>query len=143
MKQKPNGEHKKFPKLRFLVIDDEVAIGEAICFAIDMTGNDTVRFSNPADAVKDFRKNPSKYDGVFTDLSMPQMSGEMVIERIRKITQEIPIVICTATGGIFTTEDLVKMNVLSLIAKPFELSDIELAVKQIQENYMMRNSLLK
>lgn len=123
------------PRVRILVVDDEKAIGESIELAISLTENETVYFSNPVQAVEEIRANKDHYHAIFTDLRMPEMNGEEVISKVRKIAPDMPIVVITASRGIFTTDDMVKLNIISLIAKPFELTDIELAVKLVQEKY--------
>ena len=83
-----------------------------------------------------FEENPQKYHAIFTDLRMPEMNGEEVIARIRKVNTDIPIVIITANAGTYKTNDLIKLNIPSVIIKPFEMADIELAVKLVQEKYI-------
>lgn len=133
-----NGSSKN---LLFLTIDDDEDIGECIGFAVSLTEHKTEYFNNPLRALEAFKKDQGKYHAIFTDLLMPEMSGEKVIEEVRRLNKVIPIIIITATGGIFTTDDLVKLNIPSIIAKPFELSDIELAVKQVEERYATARAL--
>lgn len=128
---------KSLPELTFMVIDDEPEIGEGICFIVGLAGHKTACFTNPTKAVKEYKENQDKYSAIFTDLRMPEMNGEEVIAKIRKINTQIPIIIVTGTRGIFTTDDLVKLNVPSLISKPFEMKDIELAVKAVEEKYLL------
>lgn len=124
------------PKLNILVIDVDADIAEALSCAISLTNNKCHCFTNPTQAVEAYFQEPNKYNALFTDLRMPEMSGEEVIAKIRKVNKDIPIIIITATGGAFVSDDLVKLNIPTLIAKPFELSDIELAIKLIQESYI-------
>lgn len=121
--------------MHFLVIDDEEAIGECIQLAIAQTGHECEYYSNPLLAVKAFKKNPHKYHGIFTDLRMPQMRGEEVIKRVKEVDGVTPIVIITASGGMFTTEDLQRLKIVSLIAKPFDITDIEKAVYLMREHH--------
>lgn len=135
MDKNQNNEKLKIPRLCIMVIDDDKDIGESIEVAISLTENDTVYFSNPKEAVSEFEKSQDRFQAIFTDLRMPEMTGEQVISRIRKKDKTTPIVIITASRGIFSTEDLVKLNISSLISKPFDLHDIELAVKLVEEHY--------
>jgi DNA-binding NtrC family response regulator len=118
--------------MMIMVIDDDKAIGESLLMAIDLTENKAIYYSNPSEAVKEYLDHPKKYDIIFTDIQMPELNGQEVIAQIRKNDNDVPIVIITATSGIFTTEDLIKLNVPSLIMKPFDIEDIELAIRQIQ-----------
>jgi two-component system response regulator PilR (NtrC family) len=118
--------------LTIMIIDDDKDIGESMLMAIALTENKSIYYSNPVEAVKEYLKHPEKYDVIFTDIQMPELNGQEVIAQIRKTDKDVPIVIITATSGIFTTEDLVKLNVPSLILKPFDIADIELAIRQIQ-----------
>jgi DNA-binding NtrC family response regulator len=135
----PRAAHKytsdKSIKLLFLIVDDDTAIGECIGSAIKLSGHDSIYFKNPHEALEAFVKDQGMYHGIFTDLRMPHMNGERLIEEVRKMDTQIPIVIMTATTGIFTTNDLVRLNVPSLITKPFDL--IELAVGQIEKRYLL------
>lgn len=118
--------------MTIMVIDDDDDIGESILMAIGLTDNKAVYYSEPTKAVQEYLAHPNKYDIIFTDVQMPKLNGQEVIAQIRKVNKDIPIVIITASTGIFTTEDLVKMNVPSLIMKPFDIADVELAIRQIQ-----------
>ena len=118
--------------MTIMVIDDDNDIGESILMAIELTENKAVYYSDPLKAVKQYLDYPDKYDVIFTDIQMPELNGQEVIAQIRKVDTYVPIVIITASSGIFTTEDLVKLNVPSLIMKPFDIADIELAIRQIQ-----------
>jgi DNA-binding NtrC family response regulator len=125
--------HGKLSPLLFLIVDDDADIGECVGFTISLTEHTSEYYQNPLDALQAFKDNQTKYHAIFTDLRMPEMTGEKLIAEIRKFNQEIPIIIMTATTGIFSTDDLVKLNVPSFLTKPFDLSDVELAVKLVEE----------
>jgi DNA-binding response OmpR family regulator len=69
--------------LRILIVDDEPALLgllqrylERLGYRIDVAGNAQA-------ALEHFEADPAKYDCILTDLTLPGMSGEEMLERMR------------------------------------------------------------
>jgi DNA-binding NtrC family response regulator len=63
---------------------------------------------------------------VVTDLQMPGMNGLELLEEIRKIDSELPVVFMTAFGSIETAVEAMRKGAFDYVTKPF--SGDELAI---------------
>jgi two-component system, NtrC family, response regulator HydG len=84
-------------------------------------------------------------DAVVTDLRMPGLSGLDLLERIRQIDDELPVVIMTAFAGVDTAVRAIKLGAFDYITKPFEGDELVIAVKRaIQHARVLReNAVLR
>ncbi|MFA5479209.1 MAG: response regulator [Candidatus Muiribacteriota bacterium] len=67
-----------------------------------------------------------KIDIVFTDLNMPVMTGEEMVEKISEIDslKKIPVVIVTSKGSDVLKNEFEKKGVKFFLTKPFTPEDI-------------------
>ncbi len=84
-------------------------------------------------------------DLVFTDFRMPDMTGLQVVQEIKKINPEIPVVVITAFSQ---TEDAVKVmkeGAYDYLSKPVDLDELEILVQKAKEHrYLVsENKILK
>lgn len=120
-------------KLRFLVIDDEPDIVDAVGEIIEYTGNHAAKFTNPLDAVSDFVQHPEKYDAVITDIRMPHMNGKEVIQAIRQHSQNVPVTVITASYTGLNKNDIARLKVERLLHKPFDFTEIEAVITRAKQ----------
>lgn len=78
-----------------LLVDDDEMVLDVTRQAMLNMKYQVKAFSSSVGALKHFRKNPDRYDLVFSDLSMPEMDGVRLISNIRQVRSDIPVVLCT------------------------------------------------
>jgi CheY-like chemotaxis protein len=86
-------------KESILLVDDEEAIIEAVVKIVESLNYKVTPFISSIKALEEVRANPTKYDVVLTDLTMPEMSGLVLIKEIKKINSEIKIILCSGLGS--------------------------------------------
>jgi DNA-binding NtrC family response regulator len=84
-------------------------------------------------------------DAVVTDMKMPGMTGLELLERIRQIDDELPVVMMTAFAGVDSAVKAIKLGAFDYITKPFEGDELIIAVKRamahtrvLRENAILR-----
>jgi DNA-binding NtrC family response regulator len=126
-----------------LVVDDKELMRDSVAttleragFAIDMAPD------GPSALEKVARKRP---DAVVTDLKMPQFDGIELVERVRAIDSDLPVVVMTAFGTIETAVRAMKAGAFDYLTKPFEGDELIIAVKRgiehgllLKENAVLR-----
>ena len=90
----------------------------------------------------------SEVDVVITDMKMPGLSGEEVLDRVRKDFPHIPVMIMTAFGSIDNAVEAMKCGAFDYITKPFSNEELLLSVSKAmklaqaeQKNRLLRQSL--
>ncbi|WP_027370847.1 sigma-54-dependent transcriptional regulator [Desulfovermiculus halophilus] len=90
----------------------------------------------------------SDVDVVITDMKMPRVSGQDVLEHIKKNYPHIPVLIMTAYGSIDGAVQAMRCGAFDYIAKPFSNDELLLSVHKAvkmseaeQQNRLLRQSL--
>jgi CheY-like chemotaxis protein len=86
---------------RVLLVDDNKNGTPARKAALEEHGYETASASSPIEALEIFQQ--SEYDLVVTDYRMPKMNGAELIEALRKLRSELPIILLSGfaeTGGL-------------------------------------------
>jgi len=81
-----------------LVVDDEPDMRAALSHALSRSGYSVSSASSGVEALEKFKSE--KFGMVITDMKMPEMSGMQVLEEIKKISPQIPVIMITAYGTI-------------------------------------------
>lgn len=131
---------------QILIIDDEknyLLILEAI---LEEEGYTVTALSDPAMAMTYLEE--SEVDVVITDMKMPGMTGQEVLEHVRKDHPHIPVLIMTAFGTIDRAVEAMKGGAFDYITKPFANDEILLSVRKAlklshaeRQNRLLRESL--
>lgn len=72
----------------------------------------------------------SEVDVVITDMKMPAISGQEVLEHVRKNYPHIPVLIMTAYGSIDGAVEAMKCGAFDYISKPFSNEELILSVRK-------------
>jgi len=131
---------------RLLVVDDEVALLNALCDTLRDQGYETTGFTSGGLALAAMQS--AKFDLLLTDLMMPGMDGIALLEAALETDPELVGVIMTGEGTIATAVDAMQKGALDYIRKPFRLTVIlpvlsrALAMRRLRlENAKLEQSL--
>src|SRR5688572_356208 len=129
-----------------LIVDDKDLLRDSVGATLQRAGFTVVTASDGTSALESITKR--RPDCVVTDLKMPGMTGLELIERVRQIDDELPIVMMTAYGAVDTAVQAIKAGAFDYITKPFEGDELIVSVKRaieharvIRENAVLRSSL--
>ncbi len=104
---------------RVLVVDDERGLAEFIAEFLQDYGFDASVHDSALRALDDFRASPHAYDLAITDQTMPGMSGLELVEALRGIRQDLPIILCTGFSE-FVDADGARERNIGYLAKPVD-----------------------
>ena len=107
---------------KILIIEDEVAIRRVLTKIISEE-NETYNVEEAADGLLGIEmiKNHD-YDLVLCDIKMPKMDGVEVLEKVKKIKPEVPIVMISGHGDIDTAVNTMRLGAFDYISKPPDLN---------------------
>lgn len=107
------------PIARVLVVDDEPRVAEILRDAMIDLGYAVCIAGNGAEALQ----LVSRYqpDVVLLDLSMPLISGDAVLERLREADPGMPVIIVTGNTDVERARATLARGAFDYVPKPFDL----------------------
>jgi PAS domain S-box-containing protein len=87
-----DGEH-------ILLVDDEPLVINVSAEMLRLLNYRVTPMTNSVEALKMFFRNPHEYDVLLTDLTMPSMTGTVLISEVKKIRRDLPIILCSGLGS--------------------------------------------
>lgn len=121
---------------RILIIDDDPNINNLLKEALKKAGYEYSQAFSGSEAM--LLMNMESYDLVILDLMLPGISGEKVLEEIRK-KGDVPVIVLTARDMLDDKIDLLGKGADDYITKPFEIREV-LARIEVQLRRMGQKS---
>jgi len=115
--------------LRVLLVDDEKDIVEVIQDRLEAYGFAVVTAGTGVEALKAL--STDTFDGVFLDVKMPEMGGIEALEQIRKINQEIPVIIVTSSSTRESAIEALAKGANDFVLKPFEWQELKAKIEKV------------
>ncbi|HLP14838.1 MAG TPA: response regulator, partial [Bacteroidota bacterium] len=114
-----------------LVIDDEADIAEMAQEILETAEYQVLVSLNPVEGVALFAREWSRIGLVLLDLTMPEMSGKEVVEKLQAILPDVKIIISSG----YTQEEVAKrigsLKVSAFIHKPYRLNALLSVVENV------------
>jgi DNA-binding NtrC family response regulator len=126
-----------------LVVDDKELMRDSVGQTLVRAGLQVVMAESLAAALAQVsRRRP---DAIVTDLKMPGGTGLELLQQVRAIDDELPVIVMTAFGTVETAVQALKQGAYDYITKPFEGDELIIAVKRaieharvVRENQVLR-----
>ncbi|HEY0968304.1 MAG TPA: PAS domain S-box protein [Opitutaceae bacterium] len=103
---------------RVLFIDDEKMITDVVGRLLSRMGYKPSTFTDPEAGLAALAADPGAFDLVFTDLTMPGITGVEVARRALELRPGIPVIMATGYSGSWTAENLRALGISALVQKP-------------------------
>jgi PAS domain S-box-containing protein len=107
-----------------LLVEDEISLSKYYQIALTNLGYKITLFNDPLAAVQTFEKSPYEFSLVFTDLSMPRMTGLELSREIKKIDPALPIIIASGYQTEAQRQEAAQLGVDHFILKPVNILDL-------------------
>jgi DNA-binding NtrC family response regulator len=130
---------------QILVIEDEAAIRRVLTKILSEE-SDTYNVDEAEDGLIGIEKiKKEDYDLVLCDIKMPKMDGVEVLETIKKIKPEIPVVMISGHGDLDTAVNTMRLGAFDYISKPPDLNRLLNTVRNAldRKELVVENKLLK
>lgn len=121
---------------KILVVDDEEAVRELLRDLLESEGFRVYLAPGSREALGLFEAN--QFDGIFTDVGMPGMSGWELAHAIRQRNETIPIAVITGWGEAVGSDEQKEARVDWVITKPFRAERIS----ELAEDICQRRDIL-
>jgi two-component system nitrogen regulation response regulator NtrX len=130
---------------KILIIEDEAAIRRVLTKILSEE-NDTYQVEEAEDGAIGFEKiKNNDYDLVLCDIKMPKMDGVEVLEAVKKIKPEIPMVMISGHGDMETAINTMRLGAFDYISKPPDLNRLLNTVRNAldKKQLVVENKILK
>ncbi|MEZ4838772.1 sigma-54-dependent transcriptional regulator [Flavobacterium sp.] len=130
---------------KILIIEDEAAIRRVLSKILSEE-SDTYQVEEAEDGLSGIEKIKNEdYDLVLCDIKMPKMDGVEVLEAVKKIKPEIPMVMISGHGDLETAVNTMRLGAFDYISKPPDLNRLLNTVRNAldRKQLVVENKILK
>jgi DNA-binding NtrC family response regulator len=130
---------------KILIIEDEASIRRVLT-KILTEENDTYQVDEAEDGSIGYQKiAQNDYDLVLCDIKMPKMDGVELLQAVKKIKPEIPIVMISGHGDMETAIQTMRLGAFDYISKPPDLNRLLNTVRNAldKKQLVVENKILK
>jgi PAS domain S-box-containing protein len=110
---------------RILFVEDEAQVRSITTRTLRAMAHNVVAVDSAETALRQIAADPTAFDLVLTDQSMPGLTGVGLASRLATLAPGLPIVIITGLGGFTGT---LPANVIEVVAKPWTRDELAAAV---------------
>ena len=128
--QVPKGSEK------ILFVDDEKNIVDFAQKTLKRLGYEVVAMTSSLKALDILRKQSDSFDLIITDLTMPDLTGLQLAEKILDIRDDLPIILCTGFLDSITKEKADDIGIREIIVKPMGIHSLAQIIRKVLEHGM-------
>ena len=118
---------------RLLLIEDEESIREIAILALEAEGYHVTAAPNGLVAIDSHEENLAQFDAVISDIRMPGMDGDRVVERFRKRRKSLPVLFISGHSFRKIEENLDSTCPTLFLQKPFTTMELNHRVRELLE----------
>jgi two-component system chemotaxis response regulator CheY len=131
-------EDRRFERMGALIVNSEAGIVSIVTTIRQSMGMTHIeRALDGAKAMALFGEDPFFVNFVVCDWTMPGMTGLQLIEKIRAMNANIPILILSGDASIENVKAALAAGVSQFIAKPFSAGDMQKRVRAMTKNLIV------
>lgn len=140
-------ELKKFIKtLNILYVEDEANAREITTKILKRFFNDVETKENGLEGYLAFQKKHIKkesFDLIISDINMPKMDGLDMIDKIRELNKDIPVIFITARHESNVLQKAIELQVLNYLIKPLDMENVAQTIYKSCEKIYLQNMFVK
>jgi DNA-binding response OmpR family regulator len=115
--------------MRILVIDDDENVRNVIAEYLNADGHDVDAADGPAAGLRKIKAG--HYDVIITDRAMPEMSGDQLALRAKRMAPHVPILMVTGFGEFMNINGERPEGVEEVIPKPVTMDALREAIARV------------
>jgi PAS domain S-box-containing protein len=116
---------------RILFVDDEEALVEMGNELLAELGYEVTCRKGSRETLALFRLDPSRFDVVVTDQTMPDMTGIQLAMELIALRPDLPIVLCTGFSHAVTRESATAAGIKGFVMKPLTKGEIARTIRRV------------
>jgi two-component system response regulator GlrR len=128
-------------KEQLLIIDDDQGLLKLLTMRLTAMGFTVTACHNANTALDEARRQ--RFDLVITDLRLAEGDGLAVMEEVRALHPDLPVLILTAHGSIPSAVEAMQKGAVGYLTKPFEDKDLATWIEKALSQPRMSREILR
>jgi CheY-like chemotaxis protein len=114
-----------------MVVDDEELIMTMEIEILESLGYTVEGFSNSFEAFKRFQHDPTGFDLILTDQTMPKMTGIELSKRILELNKDARIILLTGFSENVTEDQARAAGIRQFLMKPLDMTKLAVTTREV------------
>ena len=121
--------------MHILVVEDDLMVQQVCQGMLRLLDHSSMAVSNAIDAVERLTATPQQFDLVILDNGLPGLSGMELFAILREWKISIPVILISGSRPLLEADELTEeFSHFQFLAKPFTISDLQLAIERSQSS---------
>jgi len=116
---------------RILFVDDEDTIAKMSGQILSQLGYSVTTRTSSIEALALFKAKPNHFDLVVTDMTMPNMTGDVLAIELMSIRPDIPVILCTGYSKNISEKTTLRIGIKAFGYKPIIIADMAKTVRKV------------
>jgi PAS domain S-box-containing protein len=121
-----------------LFVDDEAFQTDIARQMLSRLGYHLTTQTSSTEALELFRQAPDRFDLVITDMTMPQMPGDVLARKLIAVRPDIPIIVCTGYSDRIDKAIASEIGIREMIMKPMVMKEIADCIRRVLDEDIRR-----
>ena len=118
----------KEDKAQVLIIDDDPGMRSTLSDILEAADYEVKDFGKGREALDWLKKN--SFDIVIMDIKLPDIGGMKLLEEVRQINPDAPVIMMTGYASVETAVDAMKQGAYAYVVKPFNVDEIKALIQK-------------
>ena len=115
---------------RIMFVDDEVSLVEVGGNILSRLGYQVSSFTSSREALEAFKADPTAFDLLITDQTMPGLTGAALTQEVKALRPEMPVIITSGFSHQLSADRAHKLGVAAFVMKPITSREIARVVRR-------------
>jgi len=117
-----------------LLVDDDKKVAFMEQHMLEKLGYHVTCHLDSPTALEAVKQSPYAFDLIITDLTMPDLTGYQLSEKISEIRPDIPIILCTGFGEHINKKQYDLQGIKGFLNKPVSVKGVSTLIREILDN---------
>jgi len=127
--------------MRVFLAEDNFALSKVLITFFKLKSYEISHYSDGEEAFDNINLQNIK-DVYVIDINLPNINGLELVKQIRKIDNNVPIIMITASVDIHDFENAYDFGCSEYIKKPFNLKELDIRLKKLLQNHLKEKDIL-
>ena len=114
-----------------LVIDDEELLIKICEMMLKRLGHKVFKAYSGSEGLKIFKANKNQIDLIISDMNMPEMDGQEVIDKLRKIDHHVKVLLTSGALSDSDEKEVINRGFSGFIKKPYNINALSEKMTEI------------